>query len=257
MHREAHPAKSKSDRLIKPSSFEGLFMSKINPIQLLIIAVFLFAQSVFADEASTKKEVPYKLVEGKQYEICNALLPFINTVPHGTLRDQPELLEKVKDFKLPDWKPTKDLKFANLLIKYSRKYFPDQFTDEKYEKNFEEFSGYISKGELRLFTAYVDIDNSGKRRSVFRRDEWFKGTRRPNYLYFPYDEKSMEVDKQYSQEMDGSLIFYKGRTFQFSEWPVGGDINDWKIGIDEPYYDENRPQRKTPPVRPICMFSMR
>lgn len=229
--------------------------------EFLIAVIFSVVQVAWAGGSEAKAasdtrtaEVPYKLIEGKQYEICKALLPFINTMPHGTLRDQPELLEKLKYFKLPDWKQVKDKKYIDLLIKYEKQYFPDQYSNDKYDNNFSDISRTLESGSLKMYTVTVDIDNSGNRRPVLRTETWIDGKRSDNYTYFPYKENSMELDRQYLREINGEIISYQGRTFRFAEWPVGGDFNRWKIEIDEPYYSENRAPEFGPATRPICIF---
>lgn len=212
-----------------------------------------------ADAVVATKEVPYKLIEGKQYEICNALLPFINTMPHGTLREKPELLGKVKDFRLPDWKQVNDKKYIDLYLNESRS--PSEFSKEKYPENFAKVSDAVDKEEMRFYVAKIDIDNTGSQRPVLRQDIIENGKIHGllyRFSYFSFDEKTMEPSKQYPDLIDGSAVYYKGRTFRFVEWlDVLDYVNFWSVGVAEPYYDAGRPKIKSPPEKSICKFSAR
>lgn len=233
-------------------------MKKTTPFlsrPLFFAAVFWMAQLALASEPVPTKEVPYKLVEGKQYEICNALLPFINTMPHGTLREQPELLEKVKDFRLPDWQQVTDKKYIDLSIKAAKLISSKEYADERYQENYVKISGFINSGGLKFYISRVDIDNTGDARPVMRRESWVNSRRVGGYYtYFAYDEKSMEPEQQYSINSMGELIFFKRRTFTMSEGWIAGDFKAWKLLVAEPRYVESWPSEFPPHSTLICTF---
>lgn len=237
-------------------------MKEINLFWIFMAVMMVVSQFALADGSSTnstdeKAEAPYRLIEGKQYEICNTLLPFINTMPHGTLREQPELLEKVKDFKLPDWKPADDKKYIDFFIRYFESLFPQEFSKKKYSENYERISGDISKGRLRFLTSRVDIDNTEKPRNLLIVQSIENGNKSGGSDTFSYvvnGESELAVDKQYSARLVGDLIYFKGRTFTVSEGWMAGDFNAWKLLIAEPHYVENWPSKFSPHSILICTF---
>ena len=203
---------------------------------------------------------PYRLTDGKQYEICNALLSAINTVPHGSIRNDPSPLELVKDIKLPNWTKAKEKKYIDLFIKFEKQYLSEQFSDEKYSENFHNISNSLKSGSLVFYTAKADMDNSGITRPLLRIDSWYEGKRSGgHYIYIPYIEDTMDLEGRYMRESEGEIIFFRGRTFRFEEWLNRGKITYWQVNITEPYFLHDRSPRAFPPTgtKLICKFIAR
>lgn len=222
------------------------------PISSLLLAVFS-GYSV-ADKADDR---PYQLIEGKQYEICRALLPVINTIPSGSLLDDPSPLKRINDLWLPSWKKTSEKKYIDLFIEFEKQYFPEKFSEENYKENFQDIAKSMEVGEIAFYTSSFDMDNSGRVRPVLRVDTWYQGRRvGGRYVYFPYIESTMDLDERYKRESEGEFFFFKGRGFRFEEWFDGGRVKAWRINITEPYFLHDRSPKVFPPTGTnfVCKF---